>query len=208
MGFLFYCLGLTFWMLLLLRWMRNHTNTVSPTLQRFSWGVSGGSITGMQNFLKDALTVLKASSSSPKHTIGPIPVPPVLFLILFLGAVLTASAGLVLLTFCMKRYDATYSASMFVGSFVVSASIMSALKYDTFQNLRHIQDLIMYPTGLGLLMMGVFLLAHDDGTGIHHHQNHANRTRENNETHRRTSNSDSSHSRPASSDYTLALDHD
>jgi hypothetical protein len=36
---------------------------------------------------------------------------------------------LLCLSSCMKRYDATYSAAMFVVSFVISASLMSAVHY-------------------------------------------------------------------------------
>jgi glucose uptake protein GlcU len=71
---------------------------------------------------------------------------------------LTAFGGLLLLTACMKKYDATYSAAMFVGSFVITTSIMSAVHYDTFDHLNDIENLILYPTGLVILMVGVCLL--------------------------------------------------
>jgi cytochrome c biogenesis protein CcdA len=58
----------------------------------------------------------------------------------------------------MKRYDATFSSAMFVGSFVISASIMSAVHYDTFQNLESIWNWIMYLLGLMILMAGVKML--------------------------------------------------
>jgi hypothetical protein len=157
--FLIYCVGLFLWMVILTRWML--LPTVSPTLQRFSWGVWGGSITGLQNFLKDALTVLKATSSTAPH-IGPIPVPPLLFFVLFAGAILAAFSGLCVLTLCMKRYDVTYSASMFVGSFVVSASIMSAVHYNTFSHLHSLQDFVLYPAGLVFLIIGVVMLAQEE----------------------------------------------
>jgi cytochrome b len=154
-----YCVVLFFWMLLLTRWMM--LPTVSPTLQRFSWGVWGGSITGLQNFLKDALTVLKATSSTAHHS-GHIPVPPLLFFVLFAGAISAAFSGLCVLTLCMKRYNVTYSASMFVGSFVVSASIMSAVHYHTFSHLRSLQGFVLYPAGLVFLIIGVVMLAQEE----------------------------------------------
>ena len=73
-------------------------------------------------------------------------------------AIGTAFAGLLFLTACMKRYDATYSSAMFVGSFVVSASIMSAIHYDTFQHLQSLWNFVLYPAGLVILMAGVYIL--------------------------------------------------
>ena len=144
-------------MFLLWHWIELPNDMISPTLRRFSWGVAGGSLTGLQNFLKDGLTVLKASDT-----------PPLLFLVLITGAGLSAFGGLLILTQCMKRYDTTYSAAMFVGSFVVSASIMSAIHYDTFQHLTAWVDFVCYPAGLVLLMVGVVLLArHDDDDNPH-----------------------------------------
>jgi hypothetical protein len=61
----------------------------------------------------------------------------------------------------MKRYDATYSAASFVGSFVVSASIMSAAHYNTFAYLESMWNYILYPVGLGVLMFGVFILVRE-----------------------------------------------
>ena len=139
-----YLVGICLWMLVL-RWA-----TQRPALRRFAWGASGGSITGMQNFLKDALTLGQEGSV---HW-------GVIALLVTLAA-LTAFAGLVCLTACMKRYDATYSSAMFVGSFVVSASIMSAVHYDTFQNLPGMINYILYPAGLGVLLAGVGLLVRD-----------------------------------------------
>ena len=83
-----------------------------------------------------------------------------MILFIFL-AVATAFGGLLLLTACMKRYDATYSSAMFVGSFVVSASLMSAVHYRTFQNLNSNVDYIFYPVGLCVLMIGVFILVQE-----------------------------------------------
>jgi hypothetical protein len=131
------------------------------------------SITGFQNFLKDALTIfdiwIKSGSSSY--------LPPEFFLFLFL-AVLTSFAGLLCLSSCMKRYDATYSAAMFVVSFVISASLMSAVHYHTFEHLDGITNYIMYPLGLVILLLGAFILVKprikdvgcrlSDGDGGHH----------------------------------------
>jgi hypothetical protein len=139
--------------MLLARWMRQRS---SPTLRRFAWGVSGGSITGLQNFLKDALTIVKAVKGST--TDGTSTVPWFLLGVMIFMAAGTAFGGLVLLTLCMKRYDATYSASCFVGSFIISASIMSAVHYKTFHNLEDKEQLVLYPTGLAVLMGGVYML--------------------------------------------------
>ena len=146
--FVLYFVFLLVWMLLMWFWISSsHT---SPTLQRFAWGASGGSTTGVaQCFIKDALVVLKASK-------GIFHGPWYLPLFIFLGMALSF-AGLLFLTATMKRYDATYSAAMFVGSFVVSASIMSAAHYHTFENLGGVTDYIMYPLGLVILMIGVHI---------------------------------------------------
>lgn len=76
-------------------------------------------------------------------------------------AAITAFGGLLILTACMKRYDATYSAASFVGSFVVSASIMSATHYNTFNYLKSIWNYMLYPTGLVVLMVGVCILVRE-----------------------------------------------
>lgn len=110
----------------------------------------------MQNFLKDSLTILKAVHAT-SHDETPIGYPWFFFLLILL-AVACSFGGLLLLTACMKRYDATFSSAMFVGSFVVSASIMSAVHYDTFQHLQSAFNFIMYPAGLVVLMGGVYML--------------------------------------------------
>ena len=117
-------------------------------LRRFAWGSCGGSITGMQNFLKDSLTLFNASGN--KGT----------WLLPFFFSMAGASAfiGLLILTACMKRYDATYSAASFVGSFVISASIMSEVHYHTLSRLENLWNLILYPVGLLVLMLGVYIL--------------------------------------------------
>ncbi len=58
----------------------------------------------------------------------------------------------------MKRFDATYSSAMFVVSFVLSASFMSAIHYKTFQHLDNIDDIFLYPIGLMVLVYGATIL--------------------------------------------------
>jgi len=142
--FLIYLLFMGSWMVLVTYWMFKHSN---PLLQRFAWGVSGGSLTGVQNFVKDGLTILNAGEGIPMY-----------FWLFFVLGMLMAFGGLLYLTECMRRYDVTYSASMFVGSYVVSASIMSAVHYHTFSHLEHLYNLIMYPSGIFILMIGVYVL--------------------------------------------------
>ena len=125
-------------------------------IARFAWGVSGGSLTAFQNFLKDSLTLVKAVKNEELEESAKIPWGLLVFLIGM--AIVTSFGGLLFLTACMKRYDATYSAAMFVGSFVVAASIMSAIHYDTFQHLTHAHQLALYPAGLFVLVVGVYLL--------------------------------------------------
>eukprot|EP00578_Thalassiosira_sp_NH16_P028250 CAMPEP_0181095552 /NCGR_PEP_ID=MMETSP1071-20121207/10574_2 /TAXON_ID=35127 /ORGANISM="Thalassiosira sp., Strain NH16" /LENGTH=122 /DNA_ID= /DNA_START= /DNA_END= /DNA_ORIENTATION= len=78
---------------------------------------------------------------------------------------LTAFAGLLFLAACMKRYDATYSAAMFVVSFVVSASLMSSVHYHTFEHLDGIVNYLMYPLGLVTLFLGAFVLVRPETIG-------------------------------------------
>jgi hypothetical protein len=66
--FVLYLIGLSVWMFLLVYWIRYGVN---ETLRRFSWGVSGGSITGLQNFLKDSLTIFKAVQADEKGSSFP-----------------------------------------------------------------------------------------------------------------------------------------
>jgi hypothetical protein len=92
-----------------------------------------------------------------------MPAPWFLYLFLLLAGG-TALVGLLILTGCMKRYDATYSAASFVGSFVISASIMSSVHYHTFASLKGIINCILYPFGLLVLMVGVYQLVSDTTT--------------------------------------------
>jgi len=122
----------------------------SSIRRRFAWGCTGGAITGAQNFLKDTLTVAKSMEQQQKW--------PLLVYVFGFFAASTAFVGLLILTACMKRYDATYSAASFVGSFVVSASIMAAVHYNTFEELDGVINSVLYPSGLLLLMGGVYML--------------------------------------------------
>lgn len=139
-------------MILLLYWIICSPN---PGLKRFAWGSSGGALTGAQCFLKDTLTVLKLVAYNKDESF------PWFFPLLILFSMLTAFCGLLCLTACMKRYDATYSAAAFVGSIVVSSSINSATHYNTFSSLPSIWNDIFYPFGLIVLIAGVYLLERD-----------------------------------------------
>lgn len=105
------------------------------------------------------MTLIKASKS--EHKSIPWYTPLLAFLAIF-----TAFVGLLFLTACMKRYDATYSAAMFVGSFVVSASIMAAVHYATFAHLVGVVNWILYPGGLLVLMSGVWILVKEKGAVV------------------------------------------
>lgn len=123
-----------------------YTSSKTSLVRKMSWGSIGGTITGFQNFLKDALTIYQIK-----------PLHPVFYLLATL-AMLTAFVGLLFLAACMKRYDATYSSAMFVVSFIVSATLMAAVHYHTFQDLNDSKDYIMYPMGLFILLAGASML--------------------------------------------------
>jgi hypothetical protein len=152
-AFILYFVGLAFWVALLVYWMNF---SKSPLLRRFAWGTCGGSMTGCQNFLKDSLTILKDVTQQEQ----PARLPWFFYLFIVFAAG-TAFVGLLFLTVCMKRYDATFSAASFVGSFVVSASIMATAHYNTFQQLKGLVNYILYPLGLAVLMAGVYLLVRE-----------------------------------------------
>ena len=126
-------------------------------LRKMAWGSIGGSITGFQNFLKDALTTYDATKIQQEQTRTNVSLPVSFFLFVVL-AMLTAFVGLLFLAACMKRYDATYSAAMFVVSFVISASLMSSVHYHTIEHLEGVSNYIMYPLGLMTLFLGAFIL--------------------------------------------------
>jgi len=134
-------------------------------LKKVAWGSIGGTITGFQNFLKDALTIYQLANNSSKNNnsisnygIGSDDSLPTTFFLFVLLAMATSFIGLLCLASCMKRYDATYSAAMFVTSFVLSASIMSCVHYHTFEHLDGAINYFMYPIGLLTLFMGAFIL--------------------------------------------------
>jgi hypothetical protein len=127
-----------------------YTGSNTSLLSKMAWGCIGGTITGFQNFLKDALSISTTN-----------PLPGVFFLFVFL-AMFTAFVGLLFLAACMKRYDATYSAAMFVVSFIITATLMSAVHYHTFEDLVGIDDYIMYPAGLIILLIGASMLVRDE----------------------------------------------
>ena len=174
-AFLAYHVAFVLWMLLMVHWMRlPPANHQSPMLQRFAWGVLGGSVMGLQHFVKDWLTLIHAMVRSHNdrlvdthddvHDIDDIDdidcnslwCNPLLVLsILAVFSMMTAIGGLLLLTACMQRYNATFLSAMFVGSFVLNSSIISAVHYHTFSHLNSRVCWILYPVGLLILMAGV-----------------------------------------------------
>lgn len=127
---------------------------ISPhaVLHRFAWGIAGGFVTGNQCFVKDALTVLKLSEDKRPWKL------PWTFYILVVLAIATAVSGLTILTQCMKRYDVTFSNAMNSGAMVVSGNIMSAVHYRTFSNLSSKYSPTMYPTGITIVLVGIWIL--------------------------------------------------
>jgi drug/metabolite transporter (DMT)-like permease len=157
-AFVLYFVGLVMYVSVLGYFMKYSR---SPILRRFAWGSCGGSITGAQNFLKDSLTIIKDIEQQNRNGNGEATPLPWFFFLFIMMAAATAFSGLLILTACMKRYDATYSAASFVGSFVVSASIMATAHYDTFGELQGLVNYILYPFGLVVLMVGVYLLVRE-----------------------------------------------
>jgi drug/metabolite transporter (DMT)-like permease len=120
-------------------------------LKKMAWGSIGGAITGFQNYLKDSLTIFQDTSREGGSL-------PVIFYVLFILAVATGFAGLTCLSACMKRYDATYASAMFVVSFVITASLMSAVHYHTFADIGSEGAIMMYILGLAVLIWGATIL--------------------------------------------------
>ena len=139
------------WMALLVGLI--HSSSASE--QRFAWGVIGGSVAGVQPFIKDALAVI---SGLQQDNVPLEQYPSGLFVLLLLAGVLPL-IGLVLLMQCMRRYDASYSGSMFVGSMIVSVSVVSAVRYHTFDHLNGFSDAVLYVLGLCILTSGCVVLA-------------------------------------------------
>ena len=117
---------------------------------KVSWGIGGGSISGLLFFINDALDL--AATSDRFHW----QVPVFIFMAIFVGV-----SGLIFLSHCMKRFDATYSASMFVVSYIISATIMSAIRYNMFDRINGPLQLSLYPLGMAILFFGVYLLMID-----------------------------------------------
>lgn len=65
--------------------------------------------------------------------------------------------GLVFLTKCMRYYDATFGAGMFVVSYIFSTTIMSFVRYSTFEHLRSYWQVWCYFSGLSMLLVGVWV---------------------------------------------------
>ena len=149
--FITYCIGMLGWMALLVGLI----NSSSSSERRFAWGVIGGSVTGIQPFIKDALAVV---SGLQQDNVPLEQYPSGLFVLLILAGVLPL-IGLVLLMQCMRRFDASYSGSMFVGSMIVSVSVMSAVRYHTFEHLDGFLDAVFYVLGLCILTSGCVVLA-------------------------------------------------
>ena len=63
----------------------------------------------------------------------------------------------------MKRFDATYSASMFVVSYIISATVMSMVRYHMIDRLKAQGpvQMTLYPLGLAILFGGVYFLMVD-----------------------------------------------
>ncbi|CAB9503149.1 expressed unknown protein [Seminavis robusta] len=155
--FIAYFLSSAVYVALITLWIRSPTTIRS--LRRFAWGTSGGAISGMaQCFVKDSLIVVSTFKKGPSISI-PWYLP--LFILLAIGLSL---GGLLLNTATMKRYDATFSQAVSVGSYVVSTSLMSAAHYHTFEHLDSIANLVMYPIGLFILMLGVAILVQGSGS--------------------------------------------
>lgn len=127
-----------------------HFPKTSP-LKKFAWGSLGGAITGFQNYLKDTLTIVEATRMEG----GPL---PAMFYLLLILALTTGFAGLLCLSACMKRYDATYSSAMFVVSFVITTSSMSIVHYNTFAGIGDERAITMYFLGLSVLIYGATIL--------------------------------------------------
>ena len=112
--------------MVLLYWM--YFKEHNSYLNRFAWGSCSGTLMGLQNFLKDILTIAKAMERAKEGEPGyettqeyKLYYPWIFYLFIVVGGPL-AFMGLVALSHCMKRYDATYSNASYVGSFVIVAS--------------------------------------------------------------------------------------
>jgi uncharacterized membrane protein len=162
LSFIMYHVGFALWMILLCCWTRSSS---PPALKRLAWGAAGGSVTGLQHFVKDFLTLLvllpklqKSLFHIPKRTLHYDSLSWNYFVaLLTLGflSILTAASGMLLLTACMQRYSVIYSSALFMGSMVLNSSLMSAIHYHTFSHVSSTSFKIFYPLGLLILLGGV-----------------------------------------------------
>jgi hypothetical protein len=136
--------------------LRPHVHRSPPALSNRCAFPPFSSITGFQNFLKDALTILDAHAKRTGNS--PTTGLPSAFFLFALLAMLTSFSGLICLSACMKRHDAAYSSAMFVVSFVISASCMSIVHYHTIEHLDGFVNYVMYPLGLSTLFLGAYML--------------------------------------------------
>ena len=74
--------------------------------------------------------------------------------------------SLAMLSKCMKRYDATFSAAMFVVSYIFSATIMSIVRYDILSNIESVTQVAFYPVGMIILFIGCLMLMTERIPGV------------------------------------------
>jgi hypothetical protein len=139
-----------FFLYIFITWCKTSKNA---DISKIAWGLSGGSISGLLCFIKDALSLAAADGVSRPFATWQI------WLMIY-GALFTSVVGVMNLSQCMKRYDATYSASMFVGSYVTSATSVSIIRYNILDRLAYWQ-LIVYPLGLVILFIGIAIFVMD-----------------------------------------------
>jgi hypothetical protein len=161
-SFVLYHVAFAIWMSILFFWTRSSS---SHNLKRLAWGAAGGSVTGLQHFVKDFLTLLvilpKFQQSLVHALSGKIHLDSlawyyfITFITLGLLSILTATSGMLLLTACMERYSVTFSSALFMGSMVLNSSLMSAIHYQTFSHISTTSNKVMYPIGLIILLGGV-----------------------------------------------------
>ena len=175
-NFLIYLAVMVIWIIILILFIiQQHgnnnkgslrNNSVGYLRRKFAWGVIGGSITGMQCFIKDALALMHGLNINNENNSNNIimsilfSLPWELCALLIMGGILPL-IGLALLMESMKRYDATYASSMFMGSIVLSASIMSSVHYHTFDHISSAaaKSALYYILGLVCILVGTTILA-------------------------------------------------
>ena len=145
---------MTVWFLILIALVHSSP----PCWTRFAWGVSGGCVTGFLCFIKDAIALSSGLNGDPL---------PYDLLLLWFCAAIFPLIGLILLMMCIKRYDVTYSSSMFVVGLVCTASLMAAVHYHTFDHLTSRLSFSMYFVGILVLIVGAILLAVEEHLKIY-----------------------------------------